>query len=414
MMNPLSWAAKRIRLGLTDQTFWGAWFGGSSWTNRPTGPNEALKLSAWWRGVKLYADVTGALPFKVYERISPEDRREASDHEVATLTSFDPNADDTTQEFWGLQAAQLVANGNAYSEKRYIGSRLVALQPMPSDTRPHRDQQNGPLRYRFNDRGRYEDLPVEKVLHTRGFRFGGDLGLSALGYARETIGAALATEEAAARMYSQGMRAGGVFTGPFENPTQVKDFKKNYVEPFEGAKGEGGSLVLPPGFDFKAINLSAKDAELILSRRFNVEDIARFLGIPPVLLGHASEGQTMFGTGVQNIILAWLALGLDGHLTTIEKSVNKRLFKPGDRRRFYAEFDRNALMRADSSARAEFITKMISAAQMTPNEGRRKENRVPLPGGDQLFINASYVPIHLAGQPRALLTPPAENKSEAA
>jgi hypothetical protein len=33
------------------------------------------------------------------------------------------------------------------------------------------------------------------------------------------------------------------------------------------------------------------------------------------------------------------------------------LFKPGDRRRFYAEFDRNALMRADSAARAEFISK---------------------------------------------------------
>jgi HK97 family phage portal protein len=412
MMNPLSWAAKRIRL--TDNRFWGYWFGLSTWANRSAGPNDALKLSAWWRGVKLYADVTGALPFKVYERVGPEDRREATDHEVNTLTSFDPNADDTTQEFWGLQAAQLVAGGNAYAEKRYIGSRLVALQPMPPDTHPHRDQIGAPLKYRFNDRGRYEDLPGAMVLHTRGFRFGGDLGLSALAYARETIGGSLATEEAAARMYAQGLRASGMFTGPIETSTQAADFKKNYVEPFEGAKGEGGSLILPPGFDFKGINLSAKDAELIMSRKFNVEDIARFLGIPPVLLGHASEGQTMFGTGVQNIILAWLALGLDGHLTTIEKSVNKRLFRPGDRRRFYAEFDRNALMRADSAARAEFISRMISAAQMTPNEGRRKDNRPPLPGGDQLFINSTNIPIHLAGQPRALLTPPAEQqKSEA-
>src|SRR5205085_7428324 len=117
------------------------------------GPNDALKLSPWFRGVKLYADVTGALPFKVYERVGEEDRREAQDHEVATLTSFDPNADQTTQEFWGSHAAQLVAGGNAYAEKRYIGKRIVALEPMPADTRPHRENPERALMYRFNDRG---------------------------------------------------------------------------------------------------------------------------------------------------------------------------------------------------------------------------------------------------------------------
>jgi hypothetical protein len=62
----------------TDQTVFGViGLAVSTWANRSAGPNDALKLSAWWRGVKLYADVTGALPFKVYERVGPEDRREA-------------------------------------------------------------------------------------------------------------------------------------------------------------------------------------------------------------------------------------------------------------------------------------------------------------------------------------------------
>jgi phage portal protein BeeE len=124
---------------------------------------------------------------------------------------------------------------------------------MPPDTRPHRDQHwRGRCDIASTIAGATKICRREKVLHTRGFRFGGDLGLSALGYARETIGAALATEEAAARMYAQGMRAVRRVYRADRDVRRKPDFKKNYVEPFEGAKGEGGSLVLPPGFDFKA------------------------------------------------------------------------------------------------------------------------------------------------------------------
>jgi HK97 family phage portal protein len=401
-MNPLNWISKKLRL--TDGGL-AAWFAGSTWTNRPVTPQEALKLSAWYRAVKLYGDVGGALPLKCYERVGDDDRKAAPDHAVGILAQFDPNADQTTQEFWGAQSAALAAYGNTFAEKKFLGDRLVALQPMPIETRVTRENPARELRYQFNDRGQYENLPPEKVLHTRGFHFGGDVGLSPIGYARETLGGALATEEAAARYYSRGLRASGYFTGPIKTPEQAKEFRKNYVTPFEGAQGEGGSLILPPEFDHKPFNITAKDADLIMSRRFNVEDVARFMGTPPILLGHAAEGQTMFGTGVQNIILAWLTLGLDAHLSAIEKSVNKRLFTGADRRRFYVEYDRNALMRADSAARGDFIAKMVGNAQMTPNEGRRKENRMPLPGGDQLFINSTYVPIEMAGQRPARVQP---------
>jgi phage portal protein BeeE len=45
---------------------------------------------------------------------------------------------------------------------------------------------------------------------------------------------------------------------------------------------------LENGFDFKTINIPPKDAEMLLSRRHNIEELARFLGMPPILLGHAS------------------------------------------------------------------------------------------------------------------------------
>jgi hypothetical protein len=57
------------------------------------------------------------------------------------------------------------------------------------------------------------------------------------------------------------------------------------------------------------------------------------------------------------------------------------------------------VLRGDFEVRAEAKQKAINSAQMTPNEARRLENLPPLPGGDQLFINSTMVPIDMAAAP---------------
>lgn len=374
-----------------DGGFWGLIFGQETWAGKSVTHDSALNVSAWWRGTKLYAEVTGALPLKLYERADGDERKPASDHDLARIIASDPNDEMTAWEFWAAHAAALCTSGNAYAEKLFFSDRLVGLVPLAAY--PFR-KPDGRLRYRIPDRGKDEEMPPEKILHTRGFGFGGDLGLSPLAYARQTLGTALATEESAGRTFSQGLRASGIFTSTQElSEPQRKQFETNFVKPVEGSANEGKSLVLPPTFRWQPITIPPKDAEMLLSRRFNVEDVCRWLGVPPILVGHAAEGQTMWGTGVENILLAWLTLGLDSFLANIEKSINKRLLRAEERVRYYAEFDRNGLLRADSAARGEFISKMIQNAQMTPNEGRKKDNRPPMEGGDVLLVNSTLVPL---------------------
>jgi HK97 family phage portal protein len=403
------WIGKAI--GLTDGAFWSVYLGGTSRSGRATGPDRSMKISSWWRCVKLYAEVGGIIPMKMYEWLNGDksDRRQVRDHEVAEIVGLDPNSEQTTAEFWGGQFASLAMFGNAYAEKRYSGKRLVSLEQMPVDTRPFRDQNTGELKYRFLDRGKSETLSADKVLHTRGFGFGGDMGLSPISYARESLAVADAVEEAAQRAFNTGMRATGFFTSGNANvtDTQRKDFYENYVKPVEGAEGEGKQIILPPTFDWKAMNIPAKDMELIMQRRFSVEDICRWMGVPPILAGHSAEGQTMWGSGVENILLAWRVLGLDAQLTFVEKSVNKRCLSAPDRRRFFVEFDRDALLQGDSAARAAFIANQVQFGQMTPNEGRRKQNRPAGEGGDDLLINSTLVPLKLVGLVRAAKVQPA-------
>lgn len=397
-MSLLSWARERFGWGWYPggRHSQGS-YGGLTWAGKPVTADGAMQLSAWWRGVRLYAEVTGAASLKFYERLDNDDRRQVRDHPIADLISVEPNVDQTTQEFWASQGAGLAIFGNAYAEKLFVGSRLVGLQPLPYDTHPFRDE-NWNLFYRFTFGGKVETLPRDKVFHTKGFNLGGDLGISPLEAARQGLSISLATEQATGQTFAQGLRMGGFFTGPNMTPTQRDQFVKSYVDPIVGNDAKNHYGILPPQYDFKGINVPPKDAEMLLSRRHNVEELARFLGMPPVLLGHSSDGQTMWGSGVEAIINQWRVLGLDSFWSNIEKSINKRLLAPADRRRFYAEFDRDALMRTDSAARGEFMSKMIQNGLKTPNELRKKNNDLPVEGGDVALINSALIPLKDAGR----------------
>jgi HK97 family phage portal protein len=397
-MSLLGWVGKVLRL--TDGQFWGQWYGGETWAGRPVNEENSLNVSAWWRSVKLHADVVGALPLKLYERLDNDDRVQVRDHQVGTIISADPNIDQTSQEFWGGMAANLAMMGNAYAEKKFVGDRLVALDPMGCDVVPDREHSgNNSLEFRYNDRGQTVWLPPEKVFQVKGFTIGkSDAGLSPLAAARQGLSIALATEEMAGKTFSQGLRTSGFFTGKDMTPPQRDQFKRAYIDPITGNNASNHYGILPPGFEFKPVNIHPKDAEMLLSRRFNVEEICRFMGVPPILVGHSADGQTMWGTGVEAIINQWLTSGLNSFLTNIEKSINKRLLNPAERSRYYAEFERAALTRMDSSALAALISSSIQNARLTPNEVRKLDNRLPMEGGDQLFINSTLIPLTSAGQ----------------
>jgi HK97 family phage portal protein len=281
---------------------------------------------------------------------------------------------------------------------------------MPPDTQVRRTE-NGALEYRFDDRGKEEVRPEAQVFHIKAFG-DGDVGMSPVSHARQTLGLSAATERASAQVFSKGMRSRGFFVMPPGQKSldaeQRRKAEKALVDPFMGPHGKHWGI-LEGGVDFKEVNVIPRDAELILSRRFNVEDICRWLDVPPILVGHAAEGQTMWGTGVEAIMLSWLTGGLRPYLVRIEQAARKRLLTPADRARgLFIEFSVEGLLRGDSKSRAEFASKMIQNAGMTPNEWRRKENLPPMDGGDQLFINSTLIPLASAGQIAARQIAPAE------
>lgn len=382
-----------------------------TWAGRDVGPDGAMQLAAWWACVRLIAETVATLPLGVYRRAGDGSKAADSAHPLYALLHDSPNADQTAAEFWEGVVLSLCLFGDAFALKERSGSRLVALTLLsaaPGDMDVRRDGQ-GTVRYRFVHQGRRFDLAEDEVFHVRGFGGGGLRGLSPVAFARQTLGIAEGVAASAGTVFRQGMKSSVFFTTPNGvtlRPDQRADFRKTFIDPYLGAEGASAG-VLEGGFDVKTVSLPPRDAEMILSWKFSVEEICRWLRVPPILIGHAAEGQTMWGSGIEQIMLGWLTLGLRPYLTRIEQAIKKRLIAPAERQAVFAEFNVEGLLRADSAGRAALLSAMGQNGYLTRNEGRALDNRPPLPGGDVLTVQSNLVPLDMLGKVPAARVQPA-------
>ncbi|WP_420102142.1 phage portal protein [Bosea sp. (in: a-proteobacteria)] len=389
----------RRKLGLMS---WGGWItGGGSWAGEAVSIDTAMQLSAFWACARLIAETVATLPVQVLERTADGGKVSRPDHQLYALLHDSPNSDQTAVEFIEGLLLALLTYGNGYAEKVYTGDRLTALQPIDAASMTlHRDRSDGELRYRFVDRGQSYDMPADKIFHLRGFGAGGDLGLSPVAFARQTLGIAIATEKAAGSTFANGMRASGFFKFKKSlSEPQFQQARANLVEPYNGAAATGKAGILDSDVEFQPVNLPPKDAEMLMSRRFNTEEICRWFGVPPVLVGHAAEGVTAWGTGIETLMLAWLSTGLRRYLVRFEQAARKRLVSPVERNSISIEFNVEGLLRGDSASRAAFISSMVQNGVYSRNRARALENepRDPSPMADALTVQSNLIALDRLG-----------------
>ena len=384
-----------------------------TFAGRAVGPEGAMQLAAWWACTRLIAETMATLPIGVFERLNSGEKIARNDHELYSILHDSPNADQTAAEFWEGQFVSLCTFGDGMSLKETSGKRLVALTPLSADPADMnvRRAEGGTIRYRFVDRGKREDLPEEKVFHIRGFGSGGLRGLSPVAYARQTLGIAEAIEASAGSTFKNGMKASVFFTGPAGvkmSPENRADFKKTFIDPFTGADAQASAGILEHGFDVKTVSLPPKDAEMLMSWKFSIEELCRWHRVPPVLIGHSAEGQTMWGSGISEILGGWRTLGLAPWMTKTQQAVRKRLITPEDRSKgIFVEYNPDGLLWTDSAKRSDMYSKLFQVGAMNPNQICDKENLPRFKGGDRRFVNSTMVPIEMAGQKPAARVQPA-------
>ncbi|MCK1503873.1 phage portal protein [Bradyrhizobium sp. 18] len=388
------------------------WNGGDA---RPAGeevtPSSVLGLSAAWACVNLIAGTIATLPLMVYRTKKDGSREVAKDHPLYRILHDNPNTDQTAVDYLEFVQSSLEFWGNSYSRIVRSGEKPVSLLPIRPDIMSVDRDDRGRVRYRWSEDGQYFERFDDTVLHIRGFGGGPLGGLSTLSFARDTFGLAMATDRAARETFRNGMRPAGQFVfKEFLTPDQREQLDERLTNKYLGAINAGRPYIAEGGAEYKPISINPDDAQMLETRGFSVDEVCRFFGVPPFMIGH-TEKSTSWGTGLAEQVLGFQKFNLRRRLKRIEQSMEKRLLTPADRAAgVVIEFNLEGLLRGDSAARAAYYGAGLKDGWLNINQVCAWENLPPVEGGDVNRVQMQNVPLTEAGKEPAATPQPGAPK----
>lgn len=344
----------------------------------PVNAHLAENLSAVFACVQIISETVASLPLITYRRVENGVRQEDMQHPVARLFGREPNEWQTPPEWFETMTAHVLLRGNAYAEiVRDNRGAPVALLPLhPDYVSVVRVPRTNRIRYDVSDPiGGTRRLLPEEVFHLKDRSDDGIIGKSRLQRARETFGTVMATERFASNTYRNGAALSGVVTHPEQiGPEAAKTLRESLESLYRGSHNAGKIGVFEEGMTWTPLSVSPEDAQMLESRRFGVEQIARLFRVPPPVLGDLSNGSYSNVTELGR----WFATHtIRPWLVKWEAAIERALFSEEGRRTHTVEFDMDLLLRGDMLQRFQAYRIGREIGVYNANELRRFENLNP-------------------------------------
>lgn len=381
-----------LKTGLSAQGFpMGESFSGVNLTE-----TQAMNVSVWWSCVRVLAETIGALPWAIYERQPNGDMRQV-EHPLAEILMGSPNPYMTPQELKECQMVNLSTLGNSFSIiDRAPGGRVRAIYPVASD-RGSVTLKDRQLIFLLNDRGQQREVPPEDVWHLKGFGGDGVSGLSTIANARHSLGLTAAAERYGARFFRDGISAGGILGfKEWLTPEQRRTADQRAREGWSNADNAHKIKIMEGGMTFTPLTINPEDAQLLLTRTFQTQEICRWFRVPQHMIGELSRSTF---SNIEQQSQEFVTYTILPYLKRFEETATKRLFSVADRGKFVLKFNVEGLLRADSAARAALYSVMVDKGIYNRNEVRAKENlpRSEDANMDAFTVQSQMIPIDKIG-----------------
>ena len=366
------------------------------------GTDGALQVSAVWAAVELLTDNIASLPLFVYERNGDIEGNKtlARGTQLWNLLHDSPNRRNTPMEFWQYMLLNFLLRGNAYARLvRNESGEVIEMWPLSADQIEVEVLPDKSVIYKYNYEGKVVVYAESSMLHIRD-KGNGTVGMSRLDYMRNTIAVAVEAQNHTQSTFSNSGKRPGVFLIDKLLTAEQRDkIRQNYRGLIEG--GQDDLLVLEAGAKFEPLSMSPADLQLLDTRRFSVEDIARWFGISAVLINDTAK-TTTWGTGIGQLIEGFYKFKLRPMLELIEQAIDLRVLTARQRELYAAEFSLDAILRGSLAERLDAGAKAVQNGLMTRNEWRQLENLPPQEGGELLTAQTNLVPLTRLGEPSSI------------
>ena len=336
--------------------------------------DTAMQVSAVFACVRIISDNVSTLPLDLYRRNGDLRERFTNVPEWAQFTSADRVG---KIDLLSQVTVSILTEGNAFvatyrdSNQKIIG--LDVLDPEAVEIK----LVGGARMFRLNGG---EMLTDREILHIPGMLQPGSMrGMSPIKYARQSIGLSMAATEFGATFFGNG----GLPAMTVEVPGELSDvgvsaLKRAWNDAHGGTANAHKLAVLTEGAKFTKVSLDPDDAQFLQTREFQVSDITRIFGVPPHLVGDATNS-TSWGSGLAAQNTTFIQHTLRPLVERIEAGLNHLLLSEGLPPTVFVKLSMDGLLRGDTQQRLEGYATGLASGFYTVNEVRAWEELPPLP-----------------------------------
>lgn len=350
------------------------------------------------------AETLASLPPMVYKEMAANSRRRHSENGLWQLLHDCPNPVMDSMTFWEMIEMRIVNRGNGFAEiVRNRRDEPVELWPIHNSRVEPEINRAGQLQWRVftdssptsqaydarNQSDRYYTIPDRDMLNIPGFASNGVIGRGVIPMASEEISSGLAMTQYSGQFFKNGAKPAAVATHPayIDDPEKRRIIREDLNRAHSGRENWNQIAVLWEGMQYKEIQVSPEQAQLLETKKHNGKTICQFYKVPPAMVQIFDDYKF---SSVDAMIQQFVMTCLRADAVRIERAVRRRLTHTMDSRGrlvsvfdspYVFEFVLEALLRGDAKKQAETLEIERKWGITNADEWRALNNREPLPDG---------------------------------
>lgn len=404
-----NWISGMVTRAVNPRDYTGFW-----WHRSPAGvrvtAEDAFQVSVFWACIDAIMKAVACSPWQIFQHKPNGDRELLVTDSLAYILNVRANQDMTAISAKEAILIAALSWGNGYAEIVRSAGKVTQLYPItPDRVVPERDE-NGNLKYRVqNDNGSVVYLDQMDMFHLRGPGITGLVGDNVVSKAVHSLGLAIAAERFGETYFGNNTEVGGVLkTANKLDDNAYNRLKTQWAERHSGPGKSFRPAILDNGLDWTATTTKAQDAQLIQTRKFQIEEICRWFGVPPHKV-QSLERSTNNNIEHQGIEFARDAL--TPWKKRLEQEADFKLFSARGPARF-SLIDIGWVLKGDFASRATGYQIMRNIGVFSANDILVEEGRNTIgPEGDIRIVNSANIRLEDVGNDTAANPPPDSTSS---
>lgn len=378
--------------GLSYQQIFGSGVdvtGFSTWSGTVINQQNALQVGAAYACVRLLSDTISTLPVDTFVR--RDGNRLPYRPRPAWVYEPEGPGSSRIEYYKQIVTSMLLSHGAVVQILRNGNGEVVALQPLdPTRVEVRRNPQTRAREFSVD--GGQVILPGEDVLYITEMRRPGSLkGVSRVDELKQTLGLAKALDEFASRYFSNGANTSGMIEFPGNlTQEQAKDLVDAFEAGHKGLKKAHRPGVLSGGAKFVKTGADGEQSQMLQSRQFAVEEVARIFRVPPSMIGLNTPGAMSYAS-VEHNAIQFTRYSLTPLVAAIEEAHNRLL--PGE---VFLRVNMDGLLRGDSATQASVFSTGLQAGYLSVNDVRSLMDLRPVDGGDTPRVPLANIAVNSA------------------